>query len=167
MRRRANLWDRAQAFFQLMAAALISTVIGVPAAWYLMKKNLWVPMCLGLGFMILSLIICLFLPETLDRSEVPDPALDSESDADVASIEDRRTSSHRQPSTGKKIAHMFKKVKESHFIFTKPILFALSITFLLQSLYGHSIDTIFQLASERFRWSVGDVRFPSPIYILD
>jgi hypothetical protein len=33
----------------------------------------------------------------------------------------------------------------------------LSIVFLLQALSGHVVDLIIQLASERFRWGLGDV----------
>jgi hypothetical protein len=138
-----------------MAAALISTVVGVPFAWYLMKKNLWLPMWLGVGFMALGLVVCLFLPETLERSKLLDPAFDSSMD-EIDETPDRPNSSHQYPKR-KNMSRMFAKMKDSHFIFTSPMLFALSVTFLLQTLSIRVTEFLFQLASERFHWPLGDV----------
>lgn len=154
--------NRAGVFFQLMAASLISTVIGVPFAWHLMKKNAFIPMILGVVFITLGTILCFFLPETLERSEVSNQSPDSSSGDEIDEIE-RPTSSHRY-SRKKRILKMFKKMKASHFILKSPTLFALSITFLLQTLGGTISSFMFQLASERFHWSLGEVSTFSSIF---
>lgn len=152
---------RAGVFFQFMAACLISTVIGVPFAWRLMKINAWIPMILGIGFIFMGTLLCFFLPETLERSTVPEPTPDSGSEEDIHEVQ-QPTFLHRY-SRKKKISKMFEKMKASHFIFKSPMLLGLSITFLLQSLGGQMTSFMFQLASERFHWPLGDASFLIPI----
>jgi hypothetical protein len=138
-----------------MAAALISTVIGVPGAWWLMKRSVWAPMWVGLATEVLGMMTCFFLPETLERSRIPASAKDSDSEEE-ADENDRPTSSH-QYSTKKKLAKIIKNMRATHFILKSPTLFALSITFMLQSLGSFSNMFLFQLASERFHIDLGDV----------
>ena len=62
---------------------------------------------------------------------------------------------------GTSLKHKFRKLlestKEIHFFFKSPMLLSLSITFLVQSLNGSSVEYIYQLASQRFNWSLSDV----------
>lgn len=151
------MWvDRARVFFRQAAAGLISTVVGIPFAWYLMKKNMLVTLWISIGFVTFGASLCLFLPETLERTKVPDFTPDTAADEEREQAEDRPSSSH-QKSIKRKLAKLFDKVQGSHFIFASPMLFGLSIVFLLQALSGHVVDLIIQLASERFRWGLGDV----------
>jgi hypothetical protein len=147
--------NRARVFFQVMAASLISTIIGVPLAWQLMKNNALLPMIIGACFIFLGTIICCFLPETLERSKISDPSSDPSSGEEVDEIE-RPTCSHRY-SRKKNISKMFETMTTFHFMLKSPTLLALSITFLLLNLSGTLSSLTFQLASERFHWSLGEV----------
>jgi hypothetical protein len=151
------IWvDRARVFFRQAAAGLISTVVGIPFAWYLMKKNILITLWISIGFATFGASLCLFLPETLERTKVPDFTPDTAADEEREQAEDRPNSPHRQ-SMKRNLAKLFDKVQGSHFVFASPMLFGLSIVFLLQALSGHVVDLIIQLASERFNWTLGDV----------
>lgn len=148
--------DRARVFFRQSAAGLISTVVGIPFAWYLMKRNMVLTLWIGIGFVTFGACLCLLLPETLERTKVPDFTPDTSTEENREQAEHRPSSSH-QKSIKRKLAKIFDKVQGSHFIFASPMLFGLSIVFLLQALSGHVVDLIIQLASERFNWTLGDV----------
>jgi hypothetical protein len=144
--------DRARVFFRQAAAGLISTVVGIPFAWYLMKRNFLLTLWISIGFLTFGASLCLFLPETLERTKVPDFTPDTRADEETEQEESRPNSSY-QKSIKRKLAKIFDRVQGSHFIFASPMLFGLSIVFLLQALSGHVVDLIIQLASERFRWT--------------
>lgn len=112
--------------------------------------------------MVLAMLIVLLLPETLDRSQVPDPAEDM-SGSDVDSGTDEGGLKKRTV-----ISVVIRKVEESRFIFASPMLIALAVTFLVQSMHGSSIQLLFQFASERFHWSLADVSllYPSDCHTL-
>ncbi|KAE9362765.1 MFS general substrate transporter [Stipitochalara longipes BDJ] len=157
--------QRAAIFFRFGAAALISTVVGIPFSWYLMKKNLWVTMWISIGFVVFGASLALFLPETLERAKVADFAPEIISEEETEQAEERPTSSH-QKSLKRKLAKLFDRVQGSHFIFESPMLFGLSIVFLLQRLSGNILNLMVQLASERFHWGLGDASFIIPIYSI-
>jgi hypothetical protein len=121
-----------------------------------MKKSLWVTMWISNGFVVFGASLALFLPETLERTKVADFAPETISDEETEQVEDRPTSSHRK-SLKQKLAKLFGRVQGSHFIFASPMLFGLSLVFLLQRLSGNVVDLMIQLASERFHWDLGDV----------
>jgi len=103
------------------------------------------------GLFIMGFLVCLFLPETLERSKIA-----------AASTESGRLPEHDQ-SIQKKMSHMVETVRDSLSIFESYLIFGLSIAFLLQTLHGYSVDILFQLASARFHWSLAEVsllKFP-------
>jgi hypothetical protein len=112
--------------------------------------------------MVLGTLVILLLPETLNRSQVPDPAEDmSSSDVDSGDEGGLLNSSKKKMI----ISVIVRKVEDTRFIFASSMLCALAVTFLVQSLHGVSISLLVQFASERFHWSLADVSpfYPSPL----
>jgi hypothetical protein len=97
------------------------------------------------GLFTLGLVLCLFLPETLERSKLSS-----------LSTENNYNPDHHQ-SIRSKIIHAFGNIRDSLSIFESYLIFGLSIAFLLQTLHGYSLDILFQLASARFHWSLAEV----------
>jgi hypothetical protein len=139
--------NRTRVFSMVYASSFFSTLVGTPLSWYLMKINVWVPMFVIVGLEILSFVLCLFLPETLVHSKLP-----------VSSIENGHNSSDRQ-SFGNRITQAIRSIQGNLSIFESYVIFGLSFTFLLQTLHDYSLDILFQLASERFHWSLAEVSF--------
>lgn len=121
---------------------------------------MFVPMTVSVGFMVFGTLIVLFVPETLNRSQVPDPAEDmSNSDVDSEDEGGLLNASSKKKKTI--ISVIVRKVEDARFIFSSSMLCAVAVTFLVQSLHGVSISLLFQFASERFHWSLADVSSPS------
>lgn len=57
---------RATVFFQITATAITSQFVGPLASAGLMTWSPWIPMLLGLGIELASLIVLVFIPETID-----------------------------------------------------------------------------------------------------
>lgn len=112
-------------------------------------------MLFGFVFLVLGTVSCFFLPETLERSKRID-----EHDDDANCADDNHASS--QPiSAREKISQMLARISDSVFIFKSPMLFGLSITFLLHSLGAQISEFLFQLASSRFHWTLAEVSQPA------
>ncbi|KAH8588375.1 major facilitator superfamily domain-containing protein [Bisporella sp. PMI_857] len=152
--------QRAAVFFRVNALALASTVIGVPLASHMMKKNYIVPMWLGIGFIALGIPCTLWLPETLEKRVTPYP--DSDSDTEYGEDQESLPET-RNTSLGHQILTFLTKTKGKHFMLQSPMLMALSLTFIIQSLSGRSTEFLYQLASERFHWKLADASFLIPI----
>ena len=152
---KANQTLRAAVFFQGTAATLIATVVAIPLSWLLLKKSMFVPMSVSVGFIFLGTLVLLLVPETLNRSLVLDPAEET-SGSDVDSGDEGGLLNPRKQKTI--VSVIVKKVEDLRFIFSSPMLCALAVTFLVQSLHGTSISLLFQFASERFHWSLANVR---------
>jgi hypothetical protein len=129
------------------ASSFISTLVGTPLSWYLMKINVWIPMFVIVGHFILAFVLCLFLPETLIYPKLP-----------VLSVENGPISTN-QLSVRNRTTQAIRRIQGSLSIFESYVIFGLSFTFLLQTLQGYSLEILFQLASERFHWSLADVSF--------
>ncbi|KAE9374833.1 MFS general substrate transporter [Stipitochalara longipes BDJ] len=142
---------RTRVFSLAYAASLISTLVAIPLSWSLMKINVWIPMFVIVGLFNLGLLLCLFLPETLERSKIPAP-----------STESGHFPEHHQ-SIQSRITQVFENIRDSLSIFESYLIFGLSFTFLLQTLHGYSVDILFQLASERFHWTLAEASFLFPI----
>lgn len=137
--------NRTRVFSMVYASNFISSLVGTPLSWYLMKINVWVPMFVMVGLEILSFVLCLFLPETLVHSKIP-----------VSSNENGPNSTDR-PSFWNRIIQAIRGIQGSLSIFESYVIFGLSFTFLLQTLHSYSTEILFQLASERFHWSFAAV----------
>ena len=99
------------------------------------------------AFVSINIPLTFLIPETLIRSKILDPT--------IASSEGSQDIVHPSASSLKhRITAFLTNAKETHFVFKSPMLLALSITFLFQSLSGRSSEMLYQLASERFHWSV-------------
>jgi hypothetical protein len=108
------------------------------------------------GFFTLGFVLCLFLPETLERSKLPDPNTETVIYENNFPAENESISAH-QKSIQRRIFQVFRSLQDALSIFKSYLLFGLSFTFLLQILHGYSLEILFQLASERFHWSLGNV----------
>jgi len=148
---------RAFVFFQIAAAGLIATLAGVPLAFGLMKYNVWLPMLVGLGIILLGLFAICFLPETLDRHKSHDPSSSSDQHGEGESL--LRTEPEEEEATisfsRKSLSLFLERIEESRFVFKSPLLCVLAFTFLSSRL--NLVQLLFQLASKRFHWSLGEV----------
>jgi MFS family permease len=152
---KANYGQRAATFFQITAMALLATFGGVPFAWWLMKRNVWIPMLLSLLFMLSGALIVLALPETLHlREDRHNPASTpgAETHEEQSSDEEETLS-----FTKKNWRILLDKFEESRFVFTHPKIFVLSIVFLTQSIHGYINPFLLQLASKRLHWKLSEV----------
>lgn len=149
--------DRGPIFFQVSAAALISTVIGIPLSWLLMKNDPFHALTAAFGFIALGNILVLLLPETIQDAKESDavlhhPVQESHIEGDISPI--------RAKSSKIGIMNLIVKfIDDTRFILANPSLCALIFTFVLSSLSSNSVSILFQLTSERFQWSLADVRF--------
>jgi hypothetical protein len=109
------------------------------------------------GFITLGFILCLFLPETLEHSKLPDLGTGTVIYENNLPAENESISAH-QKSIQRRIFQVLRSTQDALSIFKSSLLFGLSFTFLLQVLHGYSLEILFQLASERFHWSLGNVR---------
>jgi hypothetical protein len=139
-------------FFKEVAAGLIAGVIGVPVAWQMLKTGHMLPLIVGVGFVTVGCALPLFLiPETRARAIIPDPTLETDDEGGLLDVEPHHI------STRKRISNFIENAKETSFVFKSPMLFAISLTFLLQTLPGRSGAFLVQLASTRFNWTLGEV----------
>jgi hypothetical protein len=130
-----------------------------------MKTDPFTALLVASGFIALGAVLALFLPETLQLAKKNDAAfnhLAPESDFEEEGI---------SPAPAKSLMMDLKVsigtlVEESRFIWANPGLCALIFTFILSTLTSNSISILFQLASQRFHWSLADVRSPRPISFL-
>lgn len=152
MHSHTNSTGRAAVFFQLMATLMISTLVGVPAAWYLMKSSSLLAMEVSLGFVGAGTFLVFFLPETLKQAKL----LEASSHGLAGDVVPEEDSS--QPL---KIPSILDVIKESNFVFESPTLCALGITCVVGPILSYSTDQLVQLASKRYHWSIADVHSPS------
>lgn len=136
---------------------MLSPLIGVPFAWYLMKDSTFLAMSVGLGFACGGLFLVLFLPETLDRAGFSDKL--SYPASDDVSPEDEGLLPTSKPMS------IFGVVKGLNFVFGTPALRTLSITFIISPVILNSMSFLVQFASERYHWSIADVGHHSPSII--
>lgn len=132
---------------------MVATVVAVPLAWLLMQQDVWIPILVGLGFILFGMILLLGLPETLYRLRPFDPIHD-----------DDRSSEHEE-SADPKTTNVVEIFKWSRFVFTSPLLCIMALTFLVQSLTQSNNHILLQLASQRFDWSFANVCTPAPIHL--
>lgn len=145
--------SRATVFFQLLAAAMLSPLVGVPAAWYFMKTSLLLAMEIGLGFVCGGSFLVFFLPETLDRTKAS--ALPSQAISGNESQDDEGS------SRSFKIRSAFDAIQGLNSVLTTPAVPMLLITFVTVPMNIRSTSFIVQYASDKYHWSIADV---SPIW---
>jgi hypothetical protein len=150
---------RSSAFFQLSSSGLVATLIAIPFSWQLLKKSMFVPLSVSLGFFAFGIVVLFFMPETLDRTKISDPAGISSSDEESGD----EGGLLNPPRKRTLFSVLTKKVEDSRLIFATPMLFSLGITFIVMSLHAISISILCQFASERFHWSIADVSSSPPL----
>lgn len=114
------------------------------------------------GFIALGNILILLIPETLQDAKESDAPLHH-------SVQESHIEEDISPAKLSKIdikTLIAKFVDDSRFILANPSLGALIFTFILSSLSSNSVSILLQLASERFQWSLADVRFQGYLLFL-
>jgi hypothetical protein len=141
---------RAAVFFQFIAAAMLSPVIGVPVAWYLMQTSSFLALEVGLAFVCCGLFLAFFLPETLDQAKILEAAAHANT-GDELPEGDSLASPSKMPS-------FYSIIKGSNFVFAIPVLRTLLITFVIGPVLLSSMSFLVQFASDKYHWSIADVR---------
>lgn len=135
----------------------MATFTGVPFAWWLMKRNVWIPMLFASLVILLGALLFLALPETLhlrDHHHNTPAAPGVQNDEEQSSDEEEALSFSQ-----KNWRILLDKFEESRFVFTHPKIFVLSIVFLTQSVHGNLNQFLLQLASKRLHWKLSEVAF--------
>jgi hypothetical protein len=127
-------------------------MVGVPAAWYLMKSDPLLAMGVGFGFVCAGLCLILFLPETLEQAKLFD-ALSHPSAGQVSPEEEGLL----PPSKAMSIFDIF---KGSSFVLEIPVVCLLAVTFFITPILQYSMPLLILLASERYHMSIADVHIP-------
>ncbi|TAQ91109.1 hypothetical protein B7494_g534 [Chlorociboria aeruginascens] len=151
--------QRSTIFFQLSAVALVAALAGVPLAWQLMKTNVWLPVIIAFGIATLGASLFLIIPETLDRSR-PRPAFDSSTDdsEDEAPLQDMPENILSKFKKWKRFVELLRHLEDSRFVFKSPKLIAFTVALMVQSMGSYSVQLLYQLASDRFQWPLGDIQ---------
>jgi hypothetical protein len=129
---------------------MLSPLVGVPAAWYLMKTSSLLAMEIGLGFICGGLFLVFFLPETLDRTKVStlhSQAMSGDESQDDESLLQRF-----------KMLSIFGAIKGSNSVLDIPAVRMLLITFLTSPVIIGSTSFLVQYASDKYHWLIADVR---------
>ncbi|KAI7976553.1 hypothetical protein EIK77_005996, partial [Talaromyces pinophilus] len=130
--------QRSIIFFQLMAVTLVPQFTVMPIASFLMDRNVWLPMFIGLGLMIFdALVMTLSIPRTPVLSSPP--------------LEGNNLQPFPEQTQSTRI---FKFLEDSKFIFTSRTVTTLLFTFLANSLGNRALDLLIQYASMRYNWSI-------------
>jgi hypothetical protein len=144
-----NWVDRAAVFFQLVATLMLSTLVGVPATWYLMKSSSLLAMEVSIGFVCAGSLLVFFLPETLEEAKLLEAS--SHALAGDGPPEEGSSKPLKMPS-------ILDVIKESNFVVGSPALRTLGTTFVVGPLLAYSTEQLVLLASDRYHWSMADVR---------
>ena len=133
---------------------MLSPMVAIPASWYLMQRSTLLAMEVGFGFICAGLFLVFFLPETLERAKVSGLSArglnDNEFDNNEGSV---------QPG---QVLSVFGVLKGSNFVLATPALRTLIFTFISQPVLIISMSFLVQFASDKYGWSIADVR-PPPI----
>ncbi|RFU28106.1 hypothetical protein B7463_g8215, partial [Scytalidium lignicola] len=145
---------RAAVFFQLLAAAMLSPLVGVPAAWYLMKTSPLLAMELGLIFICCGLFLIFFLPETLDRTK-------------LSTLGSQIIGSNESPDDDSlwrsfKMGSILGAIQDSTSVLTIPAVRMLLITFVTWPVTTRSSLFLVQYASDKYHWSIADASLLTP-----
>jgi hypothetical protein len=134
-----------------------------------MKTSVWLPMLIGGGIVIFGTLFIFFIPETLDRGQVHRPSGHGEQERLLppSAAEQEEDEDEAPASFSKSLSGILLRIEESRFVFKSPLLCVLAFTFLVRRLDRDSVQLLFQLASKRFNWSLGEVSpsLPSPLLI--
>lgn len=134
-----------------------------------MKTSVWLPVLIGGGIVIFGSFVIFLLPETLDRGQIHRPSDHGEQERLVppSAAEQEEDEDEAPVSFSKKsLSGMMLRIEESRFVFKSPLLCVLAFTFLVRRLDRDSVQLLFQLASKRFNWSLGEVSSPIPSFHL-
>lgn len=121
-----------------------------------MKSSPFLALSIAYGFLVTGFLLPIVLPETLKKTSEQILSIEPSDEGGLLS-------SPQNHSFKKKISLAISNIRELMFVFQNPTLAALSITFLILSLYSRNSDLVFLLASDRFHWSISEASFLIPI----
>ncbi|KAI1421270.1 major facilitator superfamily domain-containing protein [Xylaria sp. FL1777] len=138
---------RSTVFFYRFCAELIAECFIPPFTYVLMKRDIWTPLLLAVGFQVLATIMTLFVPETLPVAS-PEIRTDSSNSSPASS---------RPPSLHEAVGRRswLQQARESFAIVTRDkTVAALVFTFLVSKVGRQSSNVLFQYVSKRYGWDL-------------
>ena len=129
-------------------------MIAVPLSSTLMDRDVWLPMYLSMTLLILSIIVLIPMPETLQRDSLTTETSSLLDREDEEELESSKCAGYLTQLTdaGKNVVRGFNT------LFTSPMITALVCTFLVYSLASSAANLYLQYASRRFNWTIAKVR---------
>ncbi|KAL9084966.1 MAG: hypothetical protein Q9165_007832 [Trypethelium subeluteriae] len=141
--------DRASSFLRLASASLFINFLLPPISAVLMKRNLWIPMLLGLSVQLIAIPVAISVPETLDRSKYTQES-EASNRLPFDSASDVEYTPPLRPRT------RFGQVKASlSFLFQDWRIPPLILTYLIHN--GEDFMTLY--LSKRYKWSIANATF--------
>ncbi|KAF2233230.1 MFS general substrate transporter [Viridothelium virens] len=141
--------ERASNFLRLAAASLFINFLLPPISAVLMKRNLWIPMLLGLSVQLISIPVAISVPETLDRSG-------STQRSDVSIHLPSNSANDVEYTPPLRPRSRFDQVKASvGFLFHDWRIPPLILTYLVHN----GVDFMTLYLSKRYKWSIANATF--------
>lgn len=145
-----------------MAINLAGSIIAVPSAWYFSRSNNWLPLLLGVFFIILGSFVSLIIPETLCAEKQMDPDR-----APLLRPQEAEATDHNvqeiQISTRKDLL-ILQLAHQLYLLFASPLLLILSLTFFVNSLGQNVLTLLIQYASNRYDMTLTEASLIIPIF---
>ncbi|KAK6072651.1 short-chain dehydrogenase reductase sdr [Seiridium cupressi] len=145
---------RSTVFFYRFCADLIAEFFVPPVTAILMKKSVWVPLLLAVGCQGLTLILVLFLPETLPLPVPHEAKSDTSSTSLTASS---YSVTDEQPLLDREWKVWFQRTKASYDFVTRDVaVAALVFTFLVSKVGRQASNILLQYVSKRYGWNLAE-----------
>jgi len=148
---------RSTAFFRITGSVLIAQLVAIPFSSLLMEYDPWLPMFLGTGAMVFGGLLLIVLPETLSKTP------DSWSWARDEHSETIGDDPPKATLIGGLVARSKKILSNLHSISISPLMVALILTFLANSLARSAVELLLQYASYRYHWTIAQASLLLPL----
>ncbi|KZF26174.1 MFS general substrate transporter [Xylona heveae TC161] len=141
--------DRANAYFKVAAAVLLSQIVATPIAAAMMSKSPWIPFLLSPVLFLVGMLLVLALPETLKV------AVASTRASSMLSREEFERTREGEMLLKNRIVAVFRKFANStQFMWQDINLLLLLFVFFVGNLGSQSMQILLQYASKKFGWSL-------------
>lgn len=157
---------RSSAFFYRFTSELIAECLVPPVASLLMKRNLWTPLIIAIGFMTVGTFMILIVPETIPYA-VEEPLVDvAASNGYHPEIEPSGTEEEPLVGTSKPNEKwkdwMYASKEFFAFVIRDKLVVALLVAFPLLRIGRQAYHMFLQYVSIRYHWSLAQVgSYPS------
>jgi hypothetical protein len=124
----------------------------------MMEYNLWAPMFLGEGVLIVGGLAFAVMPETLKpRLDSEPPFLPDAYGEEEEEEVDEAPYSLKADALDRLVESTKWFINEARFVFASPGIAILVLTFLVNSIGRSSIDLLLQYTSQRYHWKIAQV----------